>query len=73
MRRQGITVVREFGEVPNLVVHDGEIRQVLANLVGNAIDAMGRGGRIRLRSAVSRSWVTERRGSGSAWRMMGRG
>ena len=62
MRRQEITVAREFGEVPALVVHDGEIRQVLANLVGNAIDALGRGGRITLRSSRSRDWTTGAQG-----------
>ncbi len=62
MRRQGITVVREFGQVPEMVVHDGEIRQVLANLVGNAIDAMGQGGTLTLRTGLSRDWTNGREG-----------
>ncbi|MGI4756835.1 MAG: ATP-binding protein, partial [Janthinobacterium lividum] len=42
---------------------EGEIRQVLSNLVGNAIDAMsGSGGTLRLRSRNGRSWVTGERG-----------
>jgi signal transduction histidine kinase len=42
---------------------DGEIRQVLSNLVGNAIDAMsGRGGRLLLRTREGRDWKTGRRG-----------
>jgi PAS domain S-box-containing protein len=58
LRRQNIQVVRKFGEIPLLVLHDGEIRQVLANLVGNAIDALPQGGTITLRTALSRDWHT---------------
>ncbi|HEU4634633.1 MAG TPA: ATP-binding protein [Edaphobacter sp.] len=42
---------------------DGEIRQVLNNLVGNAIDAMSpKGGRLILRSRDGRDWKTDRKG-----------
>lgn len=42
---------------------DGEIRQVLNNLVGNAIDAMHpAGGRLLVRSRESTSWATGERG-----------
>ena len=42
---------------------DGEIRQVLSNVVGNAIDAMpGRGGRLLLRSREATHWKTDQRG-----------
>jgi signal transduction histidine kinase len=42
---------------------DGEIRQVLSNLVANAIDAMGAtGGRLLVRSRESTHWNTGRRG-----------
>jgi signal transduction histidine kinase len=39
------------------VSSQGELRQVIANLVGNAIDAMRTGGRLRIR--ISQSWNTE--------------
>ena len=58
MKRSEIEVVREFGEIPGIVVHDGEIRQVLVNLVGNAIDALPHGGRLLLRTSVGRDWAT---------------
>jgi len=54
-RGLGIEVTRDFGSIPSLSAHDGEIRQVLANLVGNATDALTRGGRIILRTTFSRN------------------
>ncbi len=42
---------------------DGEIRQVLGNLIGNAVDAMNvAGGRLILRSAPAKNWKTGERG-----------
>lgn len=41
---------------------DGEIRQVLGNLVSNAIDAMPLGGRLLIRSREGRNWQTGCRG-----------
>ncbi len=42
---------------------DGEIRQVLSNLIGNAVDAMHPlGGRLLLRSREGRHWKTGQRG-----------
>jgi PAS domain S-box-containing protein len=38
----------------------GEIRQVIANIVGNAMDAMPRGGSLRVRVKRSRGWAKER-------------
>ncbi len=43
--------------------YDGEIRQVLSNMVGNAIDAMsGEGGTMFLRSREATNWKTNERG-----------
>ncbi len=51
LRRSQIEVVRELRPIPAVLAHDGEIRQVLANLVGNAMDALPRGGSLHLRTA----------------------
>ncbi len=46
-----------------VVCFDGEIRQVLSNLLGNALDAMGpRGGRVLLRSRDGHDWTNGRAG-----------
>jgi PAS domain S-box-containing protein len=45
IRTLGIEVIREFHPIPRIIVYDGEIRQILANLIGNAIDAMQSSGR----------------------------
>jgi signal transduction histidine kinase len=51
-----IRVEREFQPGLTLFCFAGEIRQVFANLVGNAIDASGAGGRLVLRTKRSRDW-----------------
>ena len=35
---------------------DGELRQVFINLISNALDATPAGGRLRVRTRLSRSW-----------------
>ena len=46
-----------------ILCFDGEIRQILGNLIGNAIDAMhGSGGRLLLRTRVATHWKTRARG-----------
>jgi signal transduction histidine kinase len=42
--------------------YEGEIRQVLNNLVGNAIDAMPAGGKLYLRSRWGTDWKTDQKG-----------
>ena len=45
-----------------IVCFAGDVRQVLNNLVGNAIDAMSEGGRLIVRSHFTTDWATERKG-----------
>jgi PAS domain S-box-containing protein len=52
-----IEVSRKIGRDVELYCFSGELRQVFANLIGNAIDAMARGGRLSLSLRRSRSWV----------------
>jgi signal transduction histidine kinase len=54
-----ITVEKDWPEqVPHIVCRDGEIRQVIANLISNAIDAMGKGGTLRLGIQVGDEGLT---------------
>ena len=62
LRSAGIEIVRDWAALPLISAHDGEIRQVLANLVGNATDALPHGGRIVLRTSVKRDPVSGRSG-----------
>lgn len=45
----GIEVLRDYDATLRLRCHPGEVRQVMVNLMGNAIDAMPFGGRLQLR------------------------
>lgn len=62
LQRAQIEVVSQFQTDASVVVQAGEIRQVIANLVGNAMDAMVEGGRLILRTAESTNWATGARG-----------
>lgn len=59
----GIQVEKRKRASRSILCFDGEIRQVLSNLVGNAIDAMSPdGGRLLVRSRDSRNWRTGEKG-----------
>lgn len=49
LRHLNAKVTTRYRPAGKIVVHDGEIRQVMANLIGNAIDALSYGGRLELR------------------------
>ncbi len=53
---RGIQIIKEYDEKASATVLEGEIRQVVANLIANAIDAMSSGGSLRLRVTHSREW-----------------
>ncbi len=56
--REGIAVSVDIRPAPPLNCFAGEIRQVMANLVANALDAMPSGGRLLLRVRPSVDWRT---------------
>ena len=58
LTQAGIRVVFEKVECPPLHGLGGEIRQVFANVVGNALDAMRRGGTLKIRIRPSKNWST---------------
>ncbi len=62
LRQMEIEVVRDLRAQPMLLAHDGELRQVLANLIGNAIDAVPSSGCITVRSRSTRDWASARNG-----------
>jgi signal transduction histidine kinase len=49
-----IQIERDFRACSTIVALPGELRQVTLNLIGNAIDAIGRGGRLKIRAANAR-------------------
>ena len=57
-----VKVETRFREAAALRCYEGEIRQVLANLIGNALDASARGGRLLLREREATDWQTGRAG-----------
>jgi PAS domain S-box-containing protein len=64
LRSNSISIERRFRSAPPITIFDGEVRQVLANLVANSIDAIvpRHNGRICLRTAAARDWANGRTG-----------
>jgi PAS domain S-box-containing protein len=58
----GIQLRREYAASPQICCHAGELRQVMVNIVGNALDAMPFGGRLRLKIRETTAWATDGRG-----------
>jgi signal transduction histidine kinase len=50
----GIVVERDFRGCSSIVARAGELRQLILNLIGNALDAIGQGGRLKIRVANTR-------------------
>jgi signal transduction histidine kinase len=57
----GITVERQYDPNLDVFCFAGELRQVISNLVSNAMDASAGGGRLLVRARRSRDWVHPQR------------
>jgi signal transduction histidine kinase len=54
----GITVIRDYGPgVPTIEAHPAELNQVWTNIIGNAIDAMGGEGTLRISTRADPEYV----------------
>jgi signal transduction histidine kinase len=62
LRNAHVQVEQKFRSGEPVVCFQGDVRQVLNNLVGNAIEAMPFGGRLLIRSRKGCNWKTGQRG-----------
>ena len=53
-----VTVAHDYAANVRVTCYEGDIRQVLSNLVGNAFDVMRNGGRLQLRTRELTWWAT---------------
>lgn len=51
-----VQVIRRYRSGAELLAFSGEMRQLFANLIGNALDAMPKGGRLLLSVRASQAW-----------------
>jgi len=63
-KNRSIHIRSEIRQDPEIYAIEGELRQVVANLLNNSLDAISGGGTIFVRVSASRSWNdTTRRGA----------
>jgi PAS domain S-box-containing protein len=62
VRKSGIAVQKKFNSSETVVAYSGELRQIFTNLIGNALDAMGTNGVLKLRVHAATDWRTSRKG-----------
>ncbi len=62
LRNARVRVEKRFRTDEPVVCFQGDVRQVLNNLVGNALEAMPFGGRLLIRSRKGRDWKTQKPG-----------
>jgi signal transduction histidine kinase len=56
LRSAGVIVYKDYRQTPAMEVLAAELRQVFANLIGNALDAMSRGGTLSIRIREDHDW-----------------
>lgn len=64
LKNFGIAVEKRKRANEPVICFEGDIRQVLSNIVTNAIDAMPLGGRLLVRSRTATNWQTGQKGLG---------
>jgi PAS domain S-box-containing protein len=57
-----VDVSLRYRGTPTVLCYEGNSRQVLSNLIGNAVDAMRTGGRLLLRAQRATDWRSGRKG-----------
>jgi PAS domain S-box-containing protein len=62
IKASGIDVSQSYDATPQVCSQLGELQQVMVNLIGNALDAMPRGGRLQLRVRRTTNLETNRQG-----------
>ncbi len=62
LRNKRVEVETDIKAHPEISAVPGEIRQLIANLLSNSIDAVDKGGRIRIRISSAASWNGDRSG-----------
>jgi signal transduction histidine kinase len=55
--RTGVTVIREYADLPQIDTYPGELNQVWTNLIDNALDAMDGTGSLTVRTRLEAEWV----------------
>src|SRR5579864_5542094 len=53
---KNIKLRSDYGKALKIIGHPGELRQILANLLANAIEALADGGSLTIRASSSRVW-----------------
>ncbi|WP_286186474.1 ATP-binding sensor histidine kinase [Geitlerinema sp. P-1104] len=59
--RPAINVIKDYGELPNIQAYAGQLNQVFANLIGNAIDAVEENSRDRSYHEIDNRLVVKTR------------
>ena len=54
--KTGISLERKYDSDATVMGYPGELRQIFSNLVVNAIEAVGEGGRVRMHAYPARDW-----------------